>query len=343
MDTKKDKLTAVLYNPSSGRGRSLKLKNKIQKLLSQGGGEYCFMVSRSEAHLKELAVKAVGNYGRIVAVGGDTTFNIIAEEILAIHSRSDSSPPALGMIGTGSANDIVRGLGTDNIETACLAVRSGFTAPMDVGTLQISRLTKDGLHSHHRLFLGTMSLGLGTTVNRYVEAFQKRHKTVGKWNISQLLSGIYGIRYSFSQKKIPLRFQLQYEDLQKKTVEKDVRCSLAVFLNTPYYANGLKMVDDVGTPQQKDPMRGARLRDGLLDLCLIDTASFWDSLRVASGVRKQIHRDSGKVEVIASPCFKLIPQGPMDVQVDGEIIENATDLEISSIKNALLVMVPERI
>ena len=43
----------------------------------------------------------------------------------------------VGMIGTGSANDITRGLGLETIATACQAIINGDIKKMDVGCVRI--------------------------------------------------------------------------------------------------------------------------------------------------------------------------------------------------------------
>ncbi len=95
-----------MFNPSPGKGRSLKQKEKIQRCLKEKNIDFDLMVTESEDDLRQLAGEKAKEYEKIVGVGGDTTFNIIAGEILKYRGPI----PALGMIGTGSTNDIVRGL-----------------------------------------------------------------------------------------------------------------------------------------------------------------------------------------------------------------------------------------
>jgi diacylglycerol kinase family enzyme len=229
------------------------------------------------------------------------------------------------MIGTGSANDIVRGLGIVKIEDACKAIKQGKTSRMDVGRLQINGSTEP------IFFLGTMSLGLGTTVNRYVEGFNQRHKILsGIKPFDQLLSGLYAVHDSFKKKKVPLRMEMEYGDQNnEEKVVKTIDFSLLVFLNTPYYANGLKLADAEGA-----------LFDGLLDACIINTTSFFNTLQTGIRVARGTHVNREEVTLIRRGFFNVSSTRAVDIQVDGEIIEGVREFGISVIPAALKVVVP---
>ena len=323
------KKTAILLNPSSGKGRSLKQKEKIYYYLQKYHIDFDLTVTESENHLRQLAAELTPNYDIIIGVGGDTTFNIIAGEILKKGKLEYS--PNLGMIGTGSANDITRGLGINNIEDTCAAIVKSSTRKMDVGTLKIIKSdsrTSDS-QSPLRFFLGTLSLGLGTTVNRYIEEFHSRHKILSRINpFDQLFTGLYAIHDSFSKNKVPLTIDLTYHDIiSTESRTKPTTFSLLVFLNTPYYSNGIKLGEDNG------------LFDGYLDCREIHTHSFshtlWTGIRIGRGILKP-----GEVTSIQSNLFKLSSKQTFDIQVDGEIIENVNEVEISLVPGALNVLTP---
>ena len=312
---------AILFNPSSGKGRSFKKKRRIEKILDAHTVAYDLFVSESEEHLKALAEETAARYPVIVGVGGDTTFNIVAAEIL-----THDPPPAMGMIGTGSANDVVRGLGIRKIEDACKAIKQGNIKKMDVGCLKIKE---------SRFFLGALSAGLGTTVNRYVEDFHQNHKILAKiklFHFNQTIAGLFGIHHSFAGKKLPLRGEIHYTGPDSgEEIKKEFEFSLLTFLNTPYYANGMKLVDvDTGP--------APTLFDGLLDCRIIRTTSFWDTLKI--GIKVQGGKDIGREEVMLSrsPSYKIILEKVIDIQVDGEIIEGVKTFEVSVLPGRLKVL-----
>jgi diacylglycerol kinase family enzyme len=313
--------TAVLFNPSSGKGRSLKQKEKIQALLRAGGIDYDFFISQSEAHLERLAAETAANYPVVAGIGGDTTFNIMAREILKL-----PDPPVLGMIGAGSANDIVRGLGIPRIEDACKAIARGTVKKMDLGCLKIKRKGTE----ESQFFLGTVSAGLGASVNLYVEDYYRRRPILAKINpLAQLTAGLLGIGHSFKSKELPMKAAVRtLASTGGEGVTREIEFSLLVFLNTPYYANGLKLGREGG------------LFDGELDCRAINTRSFRGTLGTAIHMWRAARGSDmpANVTLLHSPSFQISPPAPMDIQVDGDIIRGVEQLEISLLPGRLKVL-----
>lgn len=313
---------AILFNPSSGKGRSLKEKKKVRQLLETNGIGYQWFESRSEEHLAELAAETARQFGVIVGVGGDTTFNIMVREFL---DSPRCQQITMGMMGTGSANDIVRGLGIHRLEDACMAIKNGLkrgqakntVKKMDVGRVELVKNNK----TQSLYFLGTLSAGLGTTVNRYVEDYYHRRPLMAKINpFTQLWAGLTGIRHSFSNGTLPMSVDIRPAGTENaETIE----FSLLVFLNTPYYANGLEL----GRP--------GGLLDGQLDACIIGTTSFGQTFKTALAVRKSIKNEN--IRVISAPNFEIIPAREMDIQVDGDIIESVERFTVSILPGKLKV------
>lgn len=317
------KHAAVLFNPSSGKGRSIKQRTTVEHYLNQYGVNYDLQVTESENHLRQLAAETARDYELIIGVGGDTTFNIIAGEILKLENQNHA--PALALIGTGSANDIARGLSIEKIADACKAIKQGNTGKMDIGRLDINGSPAP------LFFLGTLSLGLGTTVNRYVESFHQRHNILSKIKpFDQLLSGLYAIHDSFKKKKVPLRVELEYRNQQQaEKIAGTIDFSLLVFLNTPYYANGLKLAEVEGA-----------LFDGLLDACIIDTVSFLHTLKVGIRIARGRQKKGDRTTLVRSGFFKVSSQEAIDIQVDGDIIEGVREFTVSAVPAALKVVIP---
>lgn len=320
----------VLFNPSSGKGKTLKYMKTITQQLSKGRMAIDCIVTESEDHLRRTAASAVktsDQYVAIVGVGGDTTFNIIASEILK-HKNDYKPEIALGMIGTGSANDVTKSLGLKTIDAACRAIINGNIKKMDVGYVKICKKLQPFQSSSETetfFFLGTLSLGLGVTVNQYVEGFHQQHKILSKWKpLNQILPALYSIYDSFSKKKIPLQVDMEYQNfLNNEHIKLPVKFSLLVFLNTPFYANGLQLGVDNG------------IADGVLDCCIINTKSFLqtiiDGIRIWRRERSQINN----LTLFQSNWFKITSPECIDFQVDGEIIQRINEIEISIIPRCL--------
>lgn len=317
------KSAGVLFNPSSGQGRSIKEKKAIEYHLVSNGIDYDLFISQSEDHLKQLAAEHVNNYPVLIGVGGDTTFNIVATSVL-----NACPAPMMGLIGTGSANDIVRGLGINSVKSSCQAIAKEQVRYMDVGFARL--ISTDG-SSSRITFLGTLSVGLGTTVNRYVAAYRQRHTLWAKLNpFSQLTAGLKGIHHSFKSGYLPLSATLSYSDAQhNQSVEKDIRYSLLVFLNTPYYANGMKMVHE---------RSAERMFDGMLDCCIIDSESFSSTLAVGMNIKNGKYLQRENVTMYHSPTFRVKCPEPVNIQADGDIYTGIIEFHVSLVPGMLKVL-----
>ncbi|MCK4764971.1 MAG: hypothetical protein KAW12_22420 [Candidatus Aminicenantes bacterium] len=307
---------AVLLNPSAGKGRALREKEKIEYFFQKAGIDYDLFISTSEEHLRRLAGVAAGSRAAIIGVGGDTTFKIIAAEILKKRSREKTQPaPVLGMIGAGSANDIARALQVRDVAALCEAVRDGAIREMDTGCLRIAG------REEPLWFLGSLSAGLGAAVNRYIEAFCRRHPRLGKFPLfGQALPGTAAVRHAFINRLVPLEAVLEYDGTKKEIV-----FSLLVFANIPYYANGMRFHPRIS------PF------DGQLDAVVIHTGSLRHTLKFALRAGRQKHFQDKEFEIISSPSFRLTFPDPVDVQLDGDIVGGLESFEVSLLPGALRV------
>jgi YegS/Rv2252/BmrU family lipid kinase len=302
------KQRAVLLNPSSGHGRSLEEKTKIENYFNEHEIEYDLFISRDEDHLRKLAADAVENYPILIGVGGDTTFNIIAKKIM-----DSGKEIAFGGIGTGSTNDFVRGLGIEKTHTACDAIRRNEPKKIDIGKIRI----KDNPDSFY--FLAQASLGLGTTINEYVEEFNKKIKIKLKMTLlAQTIPGILGIRDAFAKKILPRKIILEYDG----SVEEH-NMALLAFLNTPYFANGMRLIPD------------ASPYDGKVDGCIVNSSSFLKCFMIGLMAFKAKHLKQKEVEFIRAESVKVNPESPIDLQIDGFILSRIEEFEVSVAPNAL--------
>ena len=293
--------TAILFNPSSGRGKSQKKRQKIESALKKQRINYRWFTSKSEKHLKKLAKSAAKEFPVVVAVGGDTTFQIVASELLSAKTSA-----AMGMLGTGSTNDISRCLGLSCAKTLGKAINSRKTRHMDVGILEIPGKSPT-------LFLGVLSLGLGVAVNRYMSGFWSRHPILKRGgDLMQNFAGIQGIRNSFRGGAVPSKIRMRTED-----IDEWLDYALMTFSNINYYAGGLMLTPDI-TPF-----------DGQLGCCIIQTQNWRQTVAIGLQSRKKKHINNPHVRILAGSSFELSSEIPIDVQYDGEVIPSTSEFRIS--------------
>ena len=241
----------ILFNPSAGKGKARRNKERLEKLLLQYEIDYDLFVTQSEDDLRSLAREKTESYRIIAGAGGDSTFNIIINETM-----KKGAEVILGMIGLGSSNDITKEFEIDSLEKACAALKRRKTKRIDLGCLvQDNRILA--------YFLGQANIGLGVLVNKYVGDLGQRKPKMGKM---QTLAGALGIINSYSSRRIPIPLSIESEERQVEG-----HFVVAVFNNTRYWATGKRV-----TPR-------ALVDDGRLDCCLIQDCCKIHCCRPVSG------------------------------------------------------------
>lgn len=278
---------AVLFNPTAGRGKAGRGRVRMERRLRQMEVRFDLYLTQSEEHLRNLTRELAGHYATLVGAGGDSTFQIMVEELMNLENR-----PTLGIIGLGSSNDIPREFGVGTLERACLALKRGLTKKIDIGCLQQGEKV-------FGYFLGQANIGLGVAVNRQVEELFQTGPWLGR---KQTLAGLLAIRKIYQQKEIPW-------PLEVRSAAGRVRANFAavVFSNIRYWATG-KLINP-----------GARVDDGLLDACLIQDCSFTCLVRLAALAQKGKHGRAKEVSFLRAPGFTVRSERPFAIQVDGQI------------------------
>ncbi len=278
----------ILLNPSAGGGRALNYRNRLEALFRSRNIPYELHVSDSEAHLRDLARDRARDSGVLAAVGGDSTFQIVAEEIVSAGSRA-----RLAMFGLGSSNDIPREFGLESPERTLAALEGGRSRRIDLGRVEAGGISP-------KYFIGQASLGLGVFVNLSAARVAARRPGLARF---QTAVGVWGVARAIRKKLVPISIAVASEGQKVEG-----RFQVANFANIRYWATGRRLV-----PQ-------ARPDDGQLDACLIRESSFLRLARIASAAGKGRHLLAAGVEFLRSPVFDISSETPFAVQVDGEVL-----------------------
>ncbi len=287
----------ILLNPSAGGGLARRTQPRLEEELRRQNVSYSIIVTQSEEHLRELVRKLseAGPADRILAgAGGDSTFQIMASEILAGRTGSGGPSPILGLIGLGSSNDIPAAFGLTGLEEACRTLREGRVRCVDAG--QVLRDSRP-----EGFFLGQANVGLGAAVNRFVGDLAGKRPALAR---RQTLAGAAGIRRAFRTKDVPLRLSLEWAE---GSLEGSFL--VAVFANTRVWATG-RIIAPEAAPD-----------DGKLDACLIGPCSMRRLARLYALTRTGAHVGQPEVRTARAAEFTLRTDTRTEVQTDGEIIE----------------------
>ncbi len=282
---------SVLFNPSAGQGRARDLRAKVESRLRANGVRFDLFMTGSEAELRSLVREHGRRYRTVVGAGGDSTFHIVANELV----RSGATA-RLGMIGVGSSNDIDREFGLESLDKACAALRAGRGRRIDLG-----RIGRGGEVLGY--FLGQANVGLGAMVNAYVADLASRKAWLAG---RQTAAGVLGALRAYRSGRLPLALEVSGGSAVSRG-----RFVLAVFGNIRYWATGKKIVPD------------AKPDDGLLDACLIGPCPFFRLARIAVLASRGVHGRANEVSFMKSGCFEVSGTVPFEVQTDGEILGGA--------------------
>ena len=291
----------VLVNPEAGRGRHA--AHRTRGALAAQGIDADVRVPTTPAAMRE-AVDAGVDEGRsrFVAVGGDGTANLVADQLLA---HPWSTPPVLGLLPGGSGSDLARSFEIpQHIEDAVVALRGDATTTVDVGVLE-------GRWGSRR-FVNCAESGLTAAV---------LHRSLGlpRW----LGSGKYHIALGL----VYPRVQLARMRIRAGNNEFRGSSLLAVFANARYFAGGWKIAPEASSS------------DGLFDIQVFE-ATKRDIPRLWWLAKSGAHVDEPSVHHFTAETFTLEVEDGWPVEADGEYFGEGS-MRGSILRSALSIKIPD--
>ena len=127
----------VILNPYSNRWNSQKRWPEAEAALKAAGVEFELAVSERKGDIVELAEQAVREkFSPIIVAGGDGSLGDAVNGLARAANSEEEILGPLGIMPTGSANDIafMLGLPTD-LNEAARVIANGKTRAMDLGKL----------------------------------------------------------------------------------------------------------------------------------------------------------------------------------------------------------------
>jgi diacylglycerol kinase (ATP) len=289
--------TAVIYNPSAGRGRGEAIASAVELGLVKRGLEVELHATEKPQDATEIAQRLAAAVDIIVAVGGDGTINEVANGMVdargsaaAVGLAADVKPQdvsrrgaLLGIVPAGTVNVLALELGLPSqVERACDVIARGKTILLDLGRV------------NGRGFVLMTGAGVDALTVRNVDPRAKKRFKELAFVGTGLKSGLA---------THPPAFLVRVEGQEYRT-------TFFVAGNCRYYAGHL------GLTPAADPT------DGLLDLLLFtgttrsSLAVFWTE--ALSG----LHLRNPNVTCMRARNAELIPIDDEDIvwfQTDGEL------------------------
>ncbi len=237
---------ALLVNPASGKGRFAGAVDGVRARLAPGGFEVTQMVGADAAESADLARAAVEEgYDALVVMGGDGMVHLALKAV--VHSDT-----TLGVIATGTGNDVSRALGIPPrrpLESADV-IAAGGTRQMDVG------------RAGHTYFATVLAAGFDSLVNERANAMT--------WPTGQMRYNLATLAELRVFRPISYTLELDGEP---------VRCEamLVAVGNCPSYGGGLRIC------------HGAEIDDGFLDVVVIKPVTKLELVKVYPRLFKGTH------------------------------------------------------
>lgn len=127
----------VILNPYSNRWNSQKRWSEAEAALKAAGIDFHLAVSEKKGQIVDLAEQAVlQKFSPIIVAGGDGSVGDAANGLMRAAQSARAPLPPLGIMPTGSANDIVYALGLPtDLNEAARVITAGKIRAMDLGKL----------------------------------------------------------------------------------------------------------------------------------------------------------------------------------------------------------------
>jgi YegS/Rv2252/BmrU family lipid kinase len=166
----------IILNPYANRWNAEKRRPEAETALRTAGLDYELVVSQYPGHGIELAAQATHEgYPVVIAAGGDSTYNEIANGIL---SGVEGNPvrTIFGILPMGTANDLADNLGIPkDLTAAARLIANGYTRPIDVCQV------------NDRYFVNNSGIGFEPTVT-VIQMKMKRLQGILRYLVATLLA-----------------------------------------------------------------------------------------------------------------------------------------------------------
>lgn len=270
----------VIVNPTAGGGRAGRLVPWLRERLGPRP-EARLEVTTHAGHAEQLATAGVSAHDRIVAVGGDGTVQEIINGMLA-----SGGGASLGIVPTGSGNDLARSLGlpTDAGAAWRVAVGEGARA-LDVGH------ATNGANGE-RWFGSAGGIGFDAGV----AAAMTSRSGWQRGRAGYLLTTLAELR-RFENKEVEIV-------LDGTTTRR--RVLFIAIANGEYYGGGMRIAP------------GAVTHDGLLDVCIVGDISRLTALRQLPNLYRGTHVAHAQVELVQARSLSIDGDARTLVHLDGE-------------------------
>jgi diacylglycerol kinase (ATP) len=293
----------ALLNPAAGRGRGIARIQRFRQLLDAAFDEVRYEETTAPGQEGDRIDAALAaGCDVVIALGGDGTWSIVANHLL----QSGRADIPLGLLPAGTGNDFGKSLGItfDRSAQVVAAIASGQRRRVDVGRV------------NGRFFLNVVGLGFDIAVIHDAEQLS--------WLKGDLLYQFCALRQLFRYRGLPFSVGSEGERGNR------LGHLMLVIANGQYFGGSFHIAPE------------GSLSDGRLDAVSIYDAGPLRRAQLFQKVGRGTHVGDPRVRVLSAASIRVEFDGPLEYEVDGEVLCADTDaLDIECRPAALSVFVPE--
>ncbi len=279
---------AVIFNPTAGHGRAARRRSELRTAFSDAGIEAQWHETAAPGDAVALARTLAATHRVVVAVGGDGTFNEVAQGLVEAGAGA-----TLGLVPCGTGNDFVKTTGTPrSMAEAVAVVARGRIRMIDYGVIRFG--------AQERVFLNGVGIGFDAEVGRRSLRYKR---AAGRMAYALALASAVRDRPRYR-----LDIVLVDEQGSAHTLMLPEGVLLAAVGNGQYSGGLFRL-----TPE-------ARLYDGALDLCLIRPVATARLLRHAVTVMRGRHAGLPEVTLCRFQTLGIKCAEELPIHIDGEVL-----------------------
>ena len=296
----------IIVNPTSGRGRALRLAEAVGSELRAAGAPVTIEQTSSSGDAQQIARDYATDPTRrptcVAGCGGNGTMQEIANALAGLRTLLGCECPLMGVLPAGRCNDLARALKLPRRPSAMTQVLAdGTPCAIDLGRV------------NDRYFCTVATAGVDAEISKYVDAMRVPLRGTPAYLYGALRVLAY---YKPKEVRIVGAFGV---------VEREV--FLASSANTASYGGAIPIAPS------------AVPTDGQLDLCMINSLSLLRALSIIPAVLRGKHERRREVQFFRTDRFTIESEQPMELWADGERV-GTTPATIEAVPDAVRVLLP---
>ena len=283
----------LIVNPGSRNGEAA--RDAAVEGLGRHGIEPLCRECGSRDELSPLIAEHGKHVDMIVVGGGDGTLSAAASGVMQVKRP-------LGILPTGTANDLARTLGIPaDIDHAIRVIGEAHTRAIDIGSV------------NGELFFNVASIGLSADLARELTPDLKRR-------FGKLGYAVAALRVLARARPFRARIIAEHRDVRSFTLQVAVG-------NGRFYGGGNIVTET------------AAIDDGCLDLYSLEFLHAWRLVLLLRAFRRGEHTARREVRDLRGQAFEIQTRRPRAVNADGEIVTH-TPAVFRVLPKAIEVIVP---